>query len=249
MIIILDLDYTLLNSKGEITPKTIHALKMCKERGDIIVINSARSLIRSKDFAEIIEADYINCFYGNLIVDNKDNIIYKKSFDKDLITDIYRDFMQIHKDNFCVEAIDGAYSTEQIKNVKNFVSKKVSFEEILKQDVFKLVFMIDKNKKEAYQEAIKKYNVDLIFNREGYFCTVMPKGVDKWYGLKKLFEAEGLKGQTVAFGDEISDLMTFRNVTTPVPMGNSTQIVKDEFPNTTLSNDEDGVAVYLEKTF
>ena len=248
MIIILDLDYTLLTSEGIITQKTIDVLKKCKQRGDKIIINSARSLVRSKEFADLVDADYINCYYGNLIVDKEGEILYKQPFDRSLINGIYNDFMKIHKDDFAVEAFDGAYTPDNI-NIKGFTAHKVPFENLLKQDVFKLVFMIDKNKKEEYKLAASKYNVDLIFNREGYFCTIMPKGADKWHGLKKLLEIKKLKGQTIAFGDEISDLMTFRNVTKPVPMRNSTEVILNEFPNTTDSNDEDGVATYLEKTF
>lgn len=248
MIIILDLDFTLLNSEGKLTQKTIDTLQRCKKRGDIIVINSARSFVRSEKYANLVNADYINCFYGNLIVDKNSEVLYKQVFDKSLILDIYNDFMKIHKNSFAVEAVDGAYTIDDI-NIQGFSVKKVSFEELLKQDIFKLVFIIDKDKKEEYKKAVEKYNVDLIFNREGYFCTIMPKNVDKWYGLEKLFKIKKLKGQTIAFGDEISDLMTFRNVEVPVPMGNSTEAVIKEFPAKTLSNDEDGVAAYLEKTF
>lgn len=53
--------------------------------------------------------------------------------------------------------------------------------------------------------------------------------------------------KTIAIGDDNNDLSMFEEVGYKVAMGNAIDIVKQKADEITLSNDEDGVAVFLEK--
>lgn len=244
MIIIIDLDYTLLNSQGILSQKNKEVLLECKNQGHKIVINSARSLIRSKDFSSEINADYLNCFHGNLVLDSCQNVIYSNEFKDFNILKLFNDFLNIHNGWIGVETIDDAYCTEE-KMAKKIGAKVISMEEMSKKQIFKIIFEIDQSKKDIYKKIANKYPCSLIFNREGFFCTIMPKGSDKWNGLKILLE-KFPNEKTIAFGDEISDLLTLKNVDLGVAMENSTEEIKREIKLKALSNDDDGVAKYLE---
>ena len=58
----------------------------------------------------------------------------------------------------------------------------------------------------------------------------------------------GIKAdQIVAFGDSENDITMLRAAGLGVAMANSLDITKNAADDITLSNDDDGVAVYLEK--
>ncbi len=247
MLIAVDLDYTLLDSNGNISDDTIAVFKKCKEKGHKIVINSARSLIRSKASAEAIGADYINCFYGNLIVDRDGHEIYSRNVDIRSLRSIVKDFSQIFKGWSGIEAKDGGFSNDQITK-KLFNATIISKKELLNKKAYKIIFEIDKAHHEQAKEIADKYDFDITFGREGYFCSFIPKNSNKWYGLEKILEYEGKpKSELMSFGDDVSDLMTFDNSGVGVAMSNATRPVLDKISERTqYDNDNDGVARYLE---
>ena len=76
-LIVLDLDDTLLRGDKTISDYTKSVLKRCQELGNKIVISTARSYIRTVDFAKQINADYICAFNGNLVcTDNEGFALY-----------------------------------------------------------------------------------------------------------------------------------------------------------------------------
>ena len=245
MIIILDLDFTLLNSQGLLSEKTIDILKKCKQRGDIIVINSARSLIRTIEIAKKLDADYINCFHGNLVVDKNGKILHSNKFNLKDAGNLIADFQKIYKGWVGIETLDSAYCNDSnmAKKIGAIVAPE---EEFASHDIYKFIFQLDKDKKEEYIKVASKYPCEINFNREGVFCTIVPKDSNKWNGLEILLKLLP-KDKTIAFGDEITDLKTLQNVDIPVAMENSTEDLKREIKTCTLSNDEDGIAYFLEQ--
>ena len=64
-IIALDIDGTLLNSKGEITPRTQKALERALKEGHIVVIVSGRSPKGVMKYAEILKLDEYDGLLSN----------------------------------------------------------------------------------------------------------------------------------------------------------------------------------------
>ena len=62
MLIVLDLDDTLLNSEMKISEKSIETLRRLQNQGHKIMISTLRSLKRTKHFVTEINADYVSCF-------------------------------------------------------------------------------------------------------------------------------------------------------------------------------------------
>lgn len=80
------------------------------------------------------------------------------------------------------------------------------------------------------------------------YCDIANINSNKGIAVKKLLEILGIKKEeTIAIGDDNNDLSMFEQVGYKVAMGNAIDIVKENADEITLSNDEDGVAVYLEK--
>ncbi len=73
------------------------------------------------------------------------------------------------------------------------------------------------------------------------------KSADKGIGLIRLAEHLGLSSaDTIAFGDSSNDLSMLRAAGTGVAMGNASEEVKAACDAVTLTNDQNGVAAYLE---
>lgn len=250
MIFIVDLDYTLLKSDQTISKKTISCFKKLKQNGHIIIVNSARSYLRTEEIAEKIGADYINCFYGNLLLDENKNVLLSRGVGKENLENLIEDFNQVYNGWIGIETVNGAFGTD--KDIcKKMGAEVVEKDYLLNCEAFKIVFEIDPENpnKDKAEEIANKYNLDVKFAREGYFCSFLPKNTNKWNGLKVALEILGeRKGKTIAFGDEKSDLLTFENVDIPVAMKNSTPEILEKIKIVTdFSNDEDGVACWIEK--
>ena len=83
---------------------------------------------------------------------------------------------------------------------------------------------------------------------QAYYCDVVPPGIDK--GRLVEFLAERLavpQAEILVLGDMENDLEMFRHAGFAVAMGNATDQVKRAAQAVTLSNDEDGFAVAIER--
>lgn len=77
---------------------------------------------------------------------------------------------------------------------------------------------------------------------------INPRGVNKASGLKVVCDAVGLlPNQVMAFGDSLNDVAMFDFAGCSVAMANAQEQVKDAAKFVTLSCDEDGVAVFLQR--
>lgn len=80
------------------------------------------------------------------------------------------------------------------------------------------------------------------------FCNIANIDSNKGNAVKKLLEILNIKKEeTIAIGDDINDLSMFEQVGYKVAVSNAIDIVKEKTDEITLSNDEDGVAVFLNK--
>ena len=81
-----------------------------------------------------------------------------------------------------------------------------------------------------------------------YYCDVIPPGIDKGRLVELLAERLRLpQAEILVLGDMENDLEMFRKAGFAVAMGNATDEVKRAAQATTLSNEEDGFAVAIER--
>ena len=80
------------------------------------------------------------------------------------------------------------------------------------------------------------------------FCDIANLNSNKGNAVRKLLEILNIpKEDTIAIGDDNNDLSMFEQVGYRVAVDNAIDIVKEKADEITLTNDEDGVAVFLEK--
>ena len=87
-----------------------------------------------------------------------------------------------------------------------------------------------------------------VYRSEPFFLEIMPKGIDKAKSLGRLLEKLGMKReQMIACGDGYNDLTMIQYAGLGVAMDNAVLPVKKAADYITASNNEDGVALVVEK--
>ena len=81
-----------------------------------------------------------------------------------------------------------------------------------------------------------------------FYYEIMPKGLSKGNSLLEIAKYYNIdQKDIIAFGDELNDETMIEVAGTGVAMGNAVEKIKEIADYITLSNDEDGIADYLEK--
>ncbi len=260
-LIALDLDGTLYNSKKEITPKTVEALKKAQDLGVHVILSSGRSHSGIMDAAKAINlpnyTGYISAFNGGKVVDVKTGeILLEKHIKHNDVEEIYK-LSKTHKTNILVYIDEEIYSEfrdeyidleQKINRVK--YNEVPNLLEVINKDVPKFILLESGDYLDtvepAVQEQLKgRFSVS---RSEPFFLEVMPFGIDKGTSLVMLCEKLGVDiSEVIACGDSYNDLPMVKCAGLGVAMGNARDAVKEVAKFVTLSNDEDGIAHVLEK--
>ncbi len=257
-IIFIDIDGTLRNDKKEITNRTKIEIQKIVEKGIPIVICSGRYRQYTEEVSkEALASDYVIACNGGEIYNYKDKeIIYENNLKKQTIIDLYQlakkydvefdinsrdkkivfnksdsileesveEFVETHTSTQCVFA-DG--DATKIKAIKAEIDKLEDIE------------IINLSKSLLYENVPVEPLV---------FLDVVCKGTSKGNAIKKLCEYLKINlKDCVAIGDSYNDLPMFGVVGHRVVMGNALEDIKKVADEVTDSNNEDGVAKFLEK--
>ncbi len=233
-----DIDGTLTNSKQELTENVINSLRYLKNKGIILVLTSGRwdSYILKYNKDNLF--DYIIANNGAEIYDiNNNKVLYEEFMDKIDINII---------DSYCnennIEMINNTYfnrSNNIIDNIYQSVIICKSIQEVddLKQYVNELNNTYISYISFAYYKKITK---------NSYTININNKITNKGKSVKYMLDYLNIdKENSICFGDNINDLDMFNNVGIKVCMDNGSNKLKELSDYITLSNDEDGVAYFI----
>lgn len=244
--IIFDLDDTLLNKDHKISKKTYATLKRLQAEGHLLVINTARNYLTSKSIFDEVDADY-GIFNGGSLVYNKmrecifeDSLLMPAS--ASLVEKLNKVCYSISVDSNHFYCSDKDYA----KKMENVGGVYFDFTQPFTNKVNKIV-VASKNVDEIvaianmYQMGVTTYNAS-------EWHRIHKLGVSKWSGVLELLAlTNGKIEDTITFGDDVGDLEMLEGAGIGVAMANSQPMVLDRIKHVTLSNNEDGVAYYLEQ--
>lgn len=259
-IISLDLDNTLLNTKGKISTKTKKYLKELHDNGHIIVIATGR--IFDTCYEVISKLDFINYMVtdtGSLIYDIKNKkVIYKKKFSKETIKsliDLYDDSFEYVE--FSDEHYYYKYSNKEInhyglsrsiENTNEFIKNNTIIHSTIKlvnqNDNYKIIEKINNKFKglTAFEMQSESGNTKWI--------EIVRNNVSKFSAIKYISKIEKIRiTNTISFGDNYNDLEMLEKSKYGVAMGNAPENIKNIVSYTTKSCDEEGVEFFLRRFF
>lgn len=256
-IISMDFDGTLLTSDKKVTEKNKRVLLKYKKNNYIIIGVTARNFASVRDVCDINMFNYLILNNGSYIYDvEKGEVININKIDKsiaiDITTYIKDDVEQI---DYC--SLNKYYIYKnKIKQNKDFLVQINNVDEIDEIIGRMNIFTNDRNKLIKAKEYIEKNfnDIDVIVmsdtdnknNRQ--WLILNPKGINKLKALELLCEKLDISiDKVIFFGDSTNDLLIIGQVGLGIAMGNALNEVKEQSKDITLSNDNDGIAYYLEK--
>lgn len=266
-LIAVDMDGTLLNSENEVSERNQQALKKALDKGVKVVIATGRIFTSARGYAELlgIQTPIIAC-NGALIRDYLSNeVIYHNTIQQEdalkIIELCQNEQIYFHfydQEKLYVEERWMSYLMDYYWGGRKREQDEVQFEAIenaytyLKMNPVEVLKFVLVDHRLEVLEAIKPLlqKIDTIDIDKSWFnnLEVMNKGVSKGKALEKLGEIFNIpKEKIIAFGDNYNDLSMKEHSGAFIAMGNSDEAVKTQAKAVTTSNDEDGVALGIEK--
>lgn len=242
--IIVDLDRTLLRTDKSLSDYSISVLKRCKDSGIKVIVASARPLRNVVYYDSILNFDA-------LVVSNGARVLHKdKEIVKDISYDSGKKVIDLLIDNPELEVVletgDEAYSNVKVPYFDTIVSDDLY--SILKNEgALKLVVGI---RDEETHDLVKSVLNDDVYCTiaNNYVIQVMDREATKWNGICKVIDMIGLSSSDcIYFGDDNDDVLPLKKCGYGVAMSNAIDKCKNACDSVCDSNDEDGVAHYIEE--
>lgn len=234
--IVCDLDGTLLNSKKRISKENMEILNQKQQQGIKIYISTGRgaeafNLIKGVKVDGIVLSNGMRVYYNNCQ-------IYKKTLERDKLK------------VFCNEVKKVGIKLGIYKQIEENIPEEID-NDVLEGGVFlynripaqfdKLFVELENCKDKEYIEKKLSDEYYIIYTRDQY-AFIMPRGVSKYTGVRKLLQQDGLDmSQVLMFGDDENDIELIKESGIGIAMGNALEEIKDFADFVTKTNDENGV--------
>lgn len=265
---ITDLDHTFLRSDLSISNFSSDTWNQ-KTQTSLMTIATARSFQKSKELLKnvAINAPMI-LLDGSVIISPEGKIIDLKTIGKEIGDAIVEVGLQFEIDPFIIGMKDknlneaflyprrlNPYQKDVLKGYKDDPRMQFNPNNRTMEQNLKIVYFGSKMQLTPLYEAIqKRFNTEIEAKLSpekyggGYFLTLLHPEGDKAHALQKVMDYLERDPQNITvFGDSINDIGMFKLAETAVAVSNALDEVK-AVANVVLphSNDEDGVARYLE---
>lgn len=262
-LVAIDMDGTLLNSKNQVSERTIEAINNAKKKGVHIVLSTGRILKSASYYSKSLGLrNPIIASNGALMVDGDYNIFYKKPLEMNLVKDIAD--LALKEKIYCHFYDETSfYSNIKIKEVLEFYNEgneSLSIDIKIYKDISEIVerddlniykFLFIENNKEKLQsfrnklQTLENINISSSWSNN---VEAMKEKVSKGEALRVLSKILNINpSEIIAIGDSENDLSMLSYAGLAVAMGNGDNNVKEKASYITDSNDRDGVAKVIEK--
>lgn len=260
MMLIFDLDGTLLDENKMVSINTMEYLKRMRKKGHKIVIatgrvkNSALDVTRGGEFV-----DAFICDTGALIYDNQEN---RELFVRHLSRDFAEYILNLYDKNKMnyIDICDHDYIykltdvPEDYPIIINSNNKKEILDKVGDIIHVGISFYDNKYALETYEKLKNEYkDLHVLLMQDSFsprkWIEIMPKDCNKPHAIKWLANHYNIKrDDIIAFGDGLNDIEMLSTCGIGVAMANALDEVKNVANMITeKSNIEDGVVDFLEK--
>ena len=249
-LLLFDLDGTLLQSDKTISQRTLSVLRKCRQEGILIGVSTSRSEQNSLVYLNELMPDIL-ISSGGALVKYGTEYIYKADFsvaETNAMIDLARsvcgndceitiDTIDAHYWNYKIDPkkLDQSWGDSTYTDFSDFAECALKIcVEIFEQD-------------KANELAERLSDCDCIRFSDGYWYKFTKKNVTKENAIIKITEVCGFGTESIiAFGDDFADIGMLELCGLGVAMGNAIEEIKEKADIVIGSNDEDGIAVFLE---
>lgn len=250
-LLLFDLDGTLLQSDKTISNRTLNALKACRDKGILIGVSTSRSEQNSMTFLKELMPDIL-ISSGGALVKKGTEYIDTAEFSKDATSNMIETARAVCGQDceITIDTVDAHYWNYKIDPKKLDQSWGDSiytdFADFSECALKMCVEIFDDEKAKELKNKLEE--CDCIRFSDGYWYKFTKKNVTKENAIMKISDACGIDIKSiVAFGDDYADIGMLELCGLGVAMGNAIDTVKDRASVVIGSNDEDGIAVFIEE--
>ena len=242
--IIVDLDRTLLHTDKTISRYTAEVFGRCKEKGIKLMVATARPYRTMTQFCDIIDFDAISVTNGARIICGD----YRKEYglcpeSADRILTALKDYPDFR---VTLETGEEAYSNKPIEDYDSVISEDLAAVARV-EGAIKLLISLDAP---DVLETVKGMLTDDLYYTvaNGHLIQIMSKSATKWSGVKAMLDISNISAtETAYFGDDHDDVEPIRMCGVGVAVSNAIDEVKAVADHIAESNDDDGVAKFIER--
>jgi len=246
--IVTDLDETLLSSDKHISEHTISVLEKCRLKGIKIVFATARSTQSASKMLEQFMPDIFIGYGGALVLANK-KVIHRFDISADISSNLINDCLK-EPDIIHVLATNEEVSyTNKINPADKRISHYQSVDFSSTNNISYLKISVIATNPDVVNKIADSYPMlDLLrYKGEDLYRFANPNAV-KWNAIKAVADFYNIDtNMFVAFGDDKNDLEMIKNCGIGVAVENALDEVKNVANYICETNNNDGVAKWLEK--
>jgi Cof subfamily protein (haloacid dehalogenase superfamily) len=252
----LDVDGTLVNHDGHMSPEVKEAARAVVAAGHEVVVSTGRSLGATLPVVELlgIERGYAVCCNGGvtLRVDSSlpdgYEVIDRQTFDPAPALEALRDVLPTAK--YALEDVDGNFlSTERFQDASfGVVAQGVDFERLMESIAVRLVVFSTDSTAEEFGEAVAAIGLHGVTYSVGWtaWLDIAAEGISKASGVEALrAHLEIDPEDTIAVGDGRNDIEMLQWAARGVAMGQAPDEVKNAADEVAAPVEGDGLAHVL----
>lgn len=260
-LIAVDLDGTMLTRQKTISPRTKRVLQQAMELGHHVVIATGRpprSSLRYYDELQLT-TPMVN-FNGALVHHARDEAWGQHHFplERERAFQVIDACERFEIANVMVEVKDDYYLRNHDPEFERVIGDGRGplgvgqLRDLLNDHPTSVLIRPHMETADALRRHLHEQHADIIEHRmwgvPWNVIEISKAGVNKWKGLEVIAAHFGIASEhVIAFGDEDNDLEMIQNAGYGVAMDNANPLLKSVARHITASNDDDGIAVVLEK--
>ena len=249
-LLLFDLDGTLLRTDKTVSPRTLAAIRKCKEKGMLIGISTSRAEHNCAAFLLQLKPD-VFIASGGAVVKCKGDIIYTAEFSREQTRAMIVCARQICGADceISIDTLHACYWNYKILPTKADATWGetiyTDFSNCTQKALKFCVEVFDEKLARRLAEHLSDCDCQRFAGSAWYKFT--KKEATKENAIRKACQVLEIELQDVtAFGDDAPDIGMLKLCGTGIAMGNAIPAVKETADLVIGSNDADGIAVYLE---
>lgn len=270
--IILDIDGTLYTSEKKISPRTLNALLKAQDKGVKLILASGRPARGMFDIAKELKMNehdgLLVSYNGAAVIDCQTNELL---FNQAMTVDEAKAVLN-HLENFDVMPMIAKGEYMYVNNVYNnnihykdqdiniiqyesrggkyLLCEKEHLADFVDFELNKILIAGDPDYLAKNFEAIRRPFVGKLSSMftAAFYYEFTANGIDKGNALRKVLTPMGIDAQDcIAFGDGQNDMSIIEFAGLGVAMENAVDELKNAAQEITASNDNDGIALVVER--
>ena len=249
-LILTDLDDTLLHTDKTISQRTVSVLEKCKRKGFILGVATARGETNTLQCVGGIQPELVISSAGAL-ARYKEDIVYCCSFDQRETRKIIDTALEL-TDGKCeigADTLDAYYRNyRQESSILPPDRLHVQFTDFRDFPLASLKLTIRLPRQEMAMEIARRAECSCMRFLGSDWYKFSRQDATKEHALRQAVHKIGISvKEVIAFGDDLVDREMLRISGKGIAMGNALREVKEAADDVTASNEEDGVALWLEE--